>query len=71
MARRQQRNTAILITTNESSRDIQIRERTLLLARALDVSISEIGRAALEVVTANPQLLKPYLQSRRKLSTYR
>ena len=69
MGRRQKSNTAILITTNESPRDLRIRERTYLLAAALGLSVSEIGRAALEAATANPHSIKPYLQARRRGSS--
>jgi hypothetical protein len=66
MSRQQRKNTAILITTNQSDRDVKIRDRTSLLAAALGVSISEIGRAALQAAAANPELIRPFVQSRSR-----
>ena len=66
MARQQRKNTAILITTNQSDRDVKIRERTSLLAAAFGVSISEVGRAALELATTDPELIKPFVQNRSR-----
>ena len=66
MSRQQRKNTAILITTNQSDRDVKIRDRTSLLAAALGVSISEISRAALQAAAANPELIRPFVQSRSR-----
>lgn len=66
MSRQQRKKTAILITTNQSDRDVKIRDRTSLLAAALGVSISEIGRAALQAAAANPELIRPFVQSRSR-----
>jgi len=65
-SRKQRSNTAILITTNNSPRDTLIRFNTASLANSLSISISELGRAALESAIANPSSILPFIQSRRR-----
>ena len=66
MGRPKRTDHAIVITTNQSERDVNLRSRVLLLSEAFGISISELGRASLEAITENPKLIKSYIRQRKR-----